>query len=152
MIKVTLGSGKRLAIGFSHPLMNEALPTVQKRIAGFTGGNGLVSEVIQVRHSHCTIVELDPLDDKKYKFISEGVARCNPLDHFIKEKGRRISLNNALLDTKIIKDSRGRPKKVYTSRAGLNKQERQAIWEAYFNRNELPSVPFSKMSEMDGNK
>lgn len=138
MIKVQLPT-RMLAVGFSHPLMQE----MQHPERG-----SLVAEVIKVRHSHCTIVELDPKDDKKFAFLTEGVARCSPLDHFVKEKGRRVALHNALLDTKIIKDSKGRPKKVYASRAGFNKEERKLIWEAYFNRRDLPSVPFSKMNEV----
>lgn len=143
MIKIQLPT-RLIALGFSHPVQNEA----QKPKRG-----NAIADVLPVRHSHCFIVELiDPEDESKYKFISEGVARCSPLDIFEKEKGRRLSLVDALFEEKVF---RGTGKgKFLKSKTNLSKTERKLIWEGYFNRGTLPSVPFCKLKEKDveGNK
>lgn len=137
MIKIQLPT-RLVAIGFSHPVQNEALAP-QK--------GSLIAEVIKVRYSHCFIVELvDPKDESKYKFISEGVARCSPKDLFEKEKGRRVALTDALLEVKLLNGSKGK-RTLLKAKTDLNKEERKLIWDGYFNRGTLPSVPFSKLKD-----
>ena len=62
----------------------------------------------------CDIVEVG--EERPYKIVATGVARCDSRDNFNKERGRKMSLKLALKD------------------AGTPRDERRVIWSAYHNR------------------
>ena len=72
------------------------------------------------RATVCDIVSLENgvINEK----LASGIARCNPLDNFNKEKGRKDSLTKAL------------------SQLTTSKSLRKTFWIAYHNRQMQPGV------------
>ena len=64
--------------------------------------------------TRCTLAMLDKEGNKEIVAITQ--AWCSVKDPYNKERGRKISLTRAL------------------NEAGLNKEERTQVWEAYLNR------------------
>jgi len=66
------------------------------------------------RATICEIVELD--GEKIINKLAKGIARCNPLDNYNKEIGRKNSLTKAL------------------NNSNYGKVDRKRIWRAYHER------------------
>lgn len=69
-----------------------------------------------VRYTDCRIYEIEG------GLVALGSARCSPLDNFSKEKGRKLSLKDALSESNS-----------YISQT-KDKEFRRLVWNAYFGR------------------
>lgn len=66
----------------------------------------------------CTLTEVGVPD----VVLGQGVGHCSDRDQFVKEKGRKVALTNALKSS------------------GFNKNQRKCIWDAYLNRKPLKNI------------
>lgn len=104
MLLTTLPDNRTLGIAFQHL---EHKPEQEVPLKG--GGHATSS-------SRCTYCTLYLIVGEDATFVAEGVSRCNPLDHFYKEIGRKLALKKAL-------EAWGCPAPV-----------RMWVWDAYHSR------------------
>jgi hypothetical protein len=81
------------------------------------------------RRTFCQVLEKRGSDRLE---IGVGEARCNTVDHFDKNTGRKLSLQRALTTGHIFVDGNGFLAPAPKDRL-LSKEERSAIWSEYFN-------------------
>ena len=77
----------------------------------------MLPEPVRVQSTVCEIFLMDELGHVKVPRLSRGIAKCSPLDQFVKAIGRKIALTRALDEVH-----------------PFTKAERTAIWAAYWGR------------------
>ncbi len=77
----------------------------------------LIPNPVRVKSTQCDIFYVDEHGHMKLPRLARGVAKCSPLDQFVKAIGRKLALTRAL-----------------DEQHPFTKAERTAIWTAYWGR------------------
>lgn len=135
MIRVTLpgadgGAERTLGIAFKYSFKHEESKESIRRKRKVEEGSLTLMEFDEIHYTTCQLYRVNPQDRKDVSILSEGVARCSPLDTFNKEKGRKVALTNAVAALR--------------EAGALTKDESRLLWTAYNGRFESSELDLEK--------